>query len=157
MASRLKLHVFCSFQSCLIFTAIRLFLFASSGYSFPESPHMLLWDDLITNTTEHEYGCRCRDQWDFGCRVPFLVTQKRKRAESWKCVWYQTRKRSERIFQYQGIYLSRMSTQKKSRVETSSLALSGFRLARSIATAPPIDCPYRTFIFKKAVSPSNVN
>ena len=74
------------------------------------------------------------------------MTQKGKGAEGWKCVWYQTGKRGERIFEYQGIYLSWDVNFFNQGSETlSSTTLAKFRLARSIATAPPIDCPYRTF------------
>jgi hypothetical protein len=106
MSPSLKFDVFCSFQSCLIFTTIKLFLFASFGYDFPEPSHMFFRHDFVFNTTEHEYWRCCRDEWDFRCRIPFLVTQKRKRAENWKCVWNKTGKRSERILENQGIYLS---------------------------------------------------
>lgn len=107
MTPTIKFDVLGSFQSCLIFTAIELFLFASFGYNFPKPSHMIFRYDFISGTTEHEYWGSCRDKWDFGCRIPFLVTQKRKGAENWKCVWYKTGKRGKRIFEYQGIYLSR--------------------------------------------------
>jgi hypothetical protein len=144
-----KFNVFCSFQSCLVFTAIKFFLFASFGYNFPEPSHMIFRHDLIFGAAEHEYRCRCRDERDFGCRIPFLVTQKRKRAEGWKCVWYQTGEGGKRVFEYQGGYLSRKSQLSKSQKDQKpfqSTTFSEFRLARSIATAPPIDCPYRTFL-----------
>ena len=111
-----EFDVFCSLQSCLIFTAIKFFLFASFGYNFPEPSHMIVRDDFIFETAEHEYWCRCRDKWDFGCRIPFLVTQKRKGGEGWKCMWYQTGKRGERILEYQSMYLSRMSTSKSPKI-----------------------------------------
>ena len=146
MAPVVKFNVFCIFQSCLVFTAVNFFVFASFGYNFPEPPHMLFRHDFISSTAEHEYWHCCRDKWDLRCRIPFLVTQKREGSENWKCMWYQTGKRSERIFEYQATYLSRMSTFKNPRSETlSNTTLVKFRLARSIATAPPIDCPYRTF------------
>jgi hypothetical protein len=148
MTPSLKFDVFCSFQSCLIFTAIKLFLFASFGYNFPEPSHMFFRHDFISSSTEHEYRRCCRDEWDFRRRIPFLVTQKGKGAENWKCVWYQTGKRSERIFEDQGLYLSiHVNFQNpKIQITISSTTLVEFRLARSTATAPPIDCPYRTFM-----------
>ena len=141
MTPILKFDVLCSFQSCLIFTAIKFFLFASFGYNFPQPSHMLFRDDFIFETAEHEYWRCCWDKWDFGCRIPFLVTKKRKGGESWKCVWYQTGKRCERIFKDQGMYLSRMSITKAKIRNLPYTTLAEFRLARSIATAPPIDCP----------------
>ena len=78
---------------------------------------MLLRDEVVTSTTEHKYGCRRRDKWNFGCRIPFLMAQEGKRAENRKCVWYQTGKGRKRIFEYQRIDLSSISTQ-KTRSET---------------------------------------
>jgi hypothetical protein len=132
---------------------IRLFVIASVvrtplRCNVPQRVHMLSRDNLIHVTAEHEYRKCFWDTGQLGSRVPFLEADERENSNNGPATDY-VRKWSESILDDERVYLwTCMYKSLTWRCLGSGLTLEGFRLARSIATAPPSDWPYKIWVVK---------
>lgn len=78
-------------------------------HNLPEVQHVLIWDDLVTQTAEHEYRDIARDERHLRRRVPLLVAHERERAEHGKCTRDEAREREEGVFEDDSANLRRLS------------------------------------------------
>ena len=137
---------------------IRLFVtvFTPLRCNLPQRVHMLSRHNLIHVTTEHEYRKRFWDTGQLGSRVPFLEADEWENANNRPATDY-VRKWSKSILDDERVYLwTCMNKSSTQRCLKSGFTLEGFRLARSIATAPPSDWPYKICIVKVIIKRRHV-
>lgn len=110
--------------------------------NLPKRMHMLLRDYLVHVPAKHEYRKRFRDTGHFRSRVPSLEAYEREYSNNGP-VTDDTRKWGKCILNDERGYLCAWKNVSSVRFWIWDQTLEGFRLARSIATAPPSDLPYK--------------
>ena len=114
----------------------------AAAHELPEALHVLARDDLVLDAAEHEDGRAAREERDARGRVPLLVAEERERAEHGQRARHEAREREERVLEHERAHLRAVSGWGADGARGRTAR--GLRLARSIATAPPMDWPYST-------------
>lgn len=116
-------------------------------HDLPQALHVLAGNDLVAYAAEHQNGRLARDEGHLRCRVPLLVAQERERPEDRERVRHKPRQREESVFENECADLQYVKWEMRERGMCGSgrgRTAWGLRLARSMATAPPMDWPYKT-------------
>lgn len=113
-------------------------------HDLPQPEHVLARHDLVLHAAEHQNWDPLRNERELGRAIPLLVAQEGERAKQRQRGRHEPREREEGVLEDEGADLCEWyqwwGEQKEER-RLMGRTERGFRLARSIETAPPMDWP----------------